>query len=161
MAWFTSLFTGTTFAILGAAFAVIFAGMGSAKGVGMAGEAGAAVLSENPEHFGKVIILQALPGTQGIYGLLVAFLILFLNPSVLDGSLEFIKGVEYFFASLPIAVVGYYSAIRQAKVSVASMAILAKHPEDGMKGVISAGLVETYAVLALLVSVLAVFSIGG
>lgn len=154
-----TIFTGTTLAIIGAAIAVIFPGMGSAKGVGMAGEAGSAVLAENPEHFGRVLILEALPGTQGIYGLLVGFLILFLNPQVFAGTLPFIDGIKYLLAALPIAVVGYFSAIRQARVAISGMSILAKHPEDGMKGVILAGLVETYAVLALLISVLAVFNI--
>ena len=160
MAWFSSLFTGTTFAILGAALAVILAGMGSSKGVGMAGEAGTGILTEDPTKFGKVLLLQALPGTQGIYGLLVAFLILFTNPAVLDGSLPFIQGVAYFFAAMPIAIVGYYSAIRQGRVAAAAMNIVAKKPDDAMKGVISAGLVETYAVLDLLISVLAVFGVG-
>ena len=77
MEWFSSLFTGSTFAVLGAALAVILSGMGSSKGVGIAGEAGTGVLTEDPSKFGRVLILQALPGTQGIYGLLVAFLILF------------------------------------------------------------------------------------
>lgn len=161
MQWISSLFTGTTFAVLGAAIAVIFSGMGSAKGVGIAGEAGTGVLTEDPSKFGRVLLLQALPGTQGIYGLLVAFLILFTNDQVFAGTLPLIHGVAYFFAAMPIAVVGYQSAIRQGRVAAASMNIVAKRPEDSMKGVISAGLVETYAVLALLISVLAVFAIPG
>ena len=159
MEWFSSLFTGSTFAVLGAALAVILSGMGSSKGI--AGEAGTGVLTEDPSKFGRVLILQALPGTQGIYGLLVAFLILFTNSQVLDGSLPFIQGVAYFFAALPVGIVGYYSAIRQGRVAAASMNIVAKRPADSMKGVILAGLVETYAVLALLISVLAVFAIPG
>ena len=156
MEWISSLFTGTSFAVLGAALAVIFAGMGSSKGVGLAGEAGTGILTE----FGKVLLLQALPGTQGIYGLLVAFLILFSNGAVLDGTLPLVQGVAYFFAALPTAIVGYYSAIRQGRVAAAAMNIVAKKPDDAMKGVISAGLVETYAVLALLISVLVIFGVG-
>ena len=158
MEWISSLFTGTSFAVLGAALAVIFAGMGSSKGVGLAGEAGTGILTEDPTKFGKVLLLQALPGTQGIYGLLVAFLILFSNGAVLDGTLPLVQGVAYFFAALPTAIVGYYSAIRQGRV--AAMNIVAKKPDDAMKGVISAGLVETYAVLALLISVLVIFGVG-
>lgn len=161
MTWFTSIFTGTTFAIIGAALAVICAGMGSSKGVGIAGEAGTGILAEDPSKFGRVLLLQALPGTQGIYGLLVAFLILFTNPLVFEGTLPLTHGVAYFFASMPIAIVGYYSAVRQGRVAAAAMSIVAKKPEDSMKGVISAGLVETYAVLALLISVLSIFAIPG
>lgn len=156
-----SIFTGSILAVIAAAIAVIPACMGSAKGVGIAGEAGTGILAEDPSKFGSVLILQALPGTQGIYGLLVAFLILFTNSQVFDGSLPLIQGVAYVFAAMPVGIVGYYSAIRQGRVAVSAMSIVAKQPADAMKGVISAGLVETYAVLALLISVLAVFAIPG
>ncbi|MBQ7623895.1 MAG: V-type ATP synthase subunit K [Clostridia bacterium] len=155
-----SIFTnGSIWAILGAVCAVLFAGMGSAKGIQLVGKAGSGVLSEAPETFGRVLILQALPGTQGIYGLLVAFLILFSNGDVFSFSLPLEKGFAYFLAALPIAVVGYFSAVHQGTVAAAAMGIVAKRPEESMKGVISAGLVETYAVLALLISVLAIFNI--
>ena len=72
-----SMFTGQTFALIGAALAVILAGMGSAKGVSMVGEAATGLLTEDPSKSGKALILQALPGTQGIYGLITAFLIIF------------------------------------------------------------------------------------
>ena len=155
------IFTGSVLAIIAAAIAVIPSCMGSAKGVGMAGEAGTGVLTEDPSKFGSVLILQALPGTQGIYGLLVAFIILFTNPQVFAGTLPLVHGMAYIFAALPIGIVGYYSAVKQGRVAVSAMAIVAKQPGDSMKGVISAGLVETYAVLALLISVLAAFAVPG
>ena len=67
MSIFSSL--GTSIAVLGAALAAILSGMGSAKGVGLVGQAGAGVITEDPTKFGKVLILQILPGTQGLYGL--------------------------------------------------------------------------------------------
>ena len=67
---------GTIIALVGAALAALMAGIGSVRGVSTAGEAAAGIVSENPDVFGKVLVLQALPGTQGIYGLLVAFLIM-------------------------------------------------------------------------------------
>ena len=156
-----SMFTGSVLAVIAAAIAVIPSCMGSAKGVGLAGQAGTGILTEDPGKFGSVLILQALPGTQGIYGLLVAFLILFVNGQVFAGTLPLVQGAAYVFAALPIGIVGYFSAVHQGKVAAAAMAIVAKQPSDSMKGVISAGLVETYAVLALLISVLAVFAIPG
>ena len=158
MSFLSSIFSGSTFALLGAALAIGLAGTGSAKGVGIAGEAGAGVLSQTPENFGRVLLLQALPGTQGIYGLLVAFLIIFAD-GVIDGTLPLIQGVGYFCAALPIAIAGYFSAIAQGRVSAAGMGIVATKPEESMKGVIAAGLVETYAVLALLISVLIFFNV--
>ena len=153
--------SGNALALLGVVFAVIFPGIGSSQGVGMVGVAGAGLLSEAPDSFGPALILQALPGTQGIYGLLVGFLILFSNPMVLGGQLPISHGLYYFLSSLPMAVVGYFSALWQARVALAGMGLLAKQPTEGMKGVIQSGLVETYAVLALLISVLAIFSVSG
>lgn len=156
MDYFSSIFNGTTIAMLSAAFAALFAGIGSAIGVGIAGEAAAGVLTEDPNKFGQTLLLQALPGTQGIYGLLIAFLIIskigLLSGQVVNVSLE--QGFMIFIASLPIAIVGYFSAIAQARVSVASIGIIAKRPEEIAKSMTYPAMVETYAVLALLVSFL-------
>ena len=94
-------FGGDALAILGAALAAIIAGMGSAKGVGTVGEAAAGVVSEDPGKFGKVLILQILPGTQGLYGLLAAIMVM-----GKVGGLDLASGAMLLFASLPIAIVG-------------------------------------------------------
>ena len=153
---------GIVFALSGAILAALLAGIGSAKGVGMAGEAAAGVITEDPSKFGKVLILQLLPGTQGIYGLLIAFMTL-TQIGVLGGSsdISFAKGLLYLAACMPIAFVGYFSAIRQARASVASIALVAKKPEQFGKAMIFPAMVETYAILALLISILAVMNIRG
>ncbi len=153
---------GTTIAILGAAFAAIFAGMGSSKGVGIAGEAASGVITEDPSKFGKALILQALPGTQGIYGLIVAFMVIN-NLGLLAGNITALtleQGLYYFAACLPIAVVGFYSGVKQGRVAAAGMNILAKRPDDFGKGIIAAALVETYAIFAVLVSLLLIIFAG-
>lgn len=156
MEWTGSIFNGTTLAMLGAALAALMAGAGSAKGVGIAGEAAAGVLTEDPNKFGQTLLLQALPGTQGIYGLLIAFLIMskigLLAGAPLD--LTMAQGMMIFISALPIAVVGYFSAIYQGKASVASIGIIARRPEEIAKGMTYPAMVETYAVLSLLVSFL-------
>ena len=153
---------GIVFALLGATLAALVAGIGSAKGVGMGGEAGAGIVTEDPSKFGKVLILQLLPGTQGIYGLLIAFITLS-QIGILggDANISLAKGLLYFAACLPMAIVGYVSAIRQARASVASMGILAKKPEAFGKSIIFPAMVETYAILALLISMLAVNGVSG
>lgn len=154
---------GIVFAILGAAAAALFAGMGSAKGVGMGGMAAAGVITEDPSKFSKVLILQLLPGTQGIYGLIIAFMTL-LNIGVIGGgdqTISLAKGLAYFGACLPMAVVGYFSALHQAKVSVSAIAVVSKKPEQFSKAMIFAAMVETYAILALLISILGVVGIAG
>lgn len=149
---------GTVLAMLGAALAATLAGVGSALGVGMAGRAAAGVTSEDPDKFSKCLVLQLLPGTQGIYGLLIAFMV-FLKVGVFGGlqELSVSGGLIIMFSCLPIAIVGLISAIHQAKVAVAGIALVAKRPEESGKAITMAIMVETYAVLALLISFLGVF----
>lgn len=152
------IFTGTNIAIIGAALAAILSGIGSAKGVGIVGKAASGMLSEDPSKFGQAMVLQALPGTQGIYGLVTAFLILwkagFLGGSV---SLTVAQGSFYLMVSLPIAIVGLASAIIQGKVAAAGVNLVAKRPGELVKAITSAALVETYAIFALLISILPIF----
>ena len=153
--------SGIVWALAGAAIAVILAGMGSAYGVGVAGQAAAGVVPEDPDKFAKVLILQLLPGTQGIYGLLVAFLTLS-KVGVLGGNLADISlstGLLIFAACLPIGIVGLISARNQGRTAVASIGIIAKKPEQFGKAILFPAMVETYAILALLVSILAIFGI--
>ena len=149
---------GASLALAGAAAAASLAGVGSAIGVGIAGPAAAGVVSEDPDKFGNVLVLQALPGTQGIYGLLIGFIIM-LNIGVVDGNIKdltFYQGLSLFFAGLPIGIVGLLSAIYQGKVCAAGIYLTAKRPEETAKGLIFGAMVETYAVLGLLISFLMV-----
>jgi V/A-type H+-transporting ATPase subunit K len=149
-------FSGPVLAFLGAALAAGMAGWGSAKGVGIAGEAAAGVLSEKPELFGKLLILQALPGTQGIYGLLVWFIVMvkagFLNGTA--DSLTSLQGMEFFAACIPVMLVEYSSAISQGRVAATGIIMLARQSGEQSKAIVLAAMVETYAILALLASML-------
>lgn len=153
---------GIVFALAGAAISALMAGIGSAIGVGVAGEAAAGVVTEDPQKFGKVLILQLLPGTQGIYGLLIAFMVLS-QIGILGAPAEIslAKGLLYFAACLPMAFVGLWSAIRQAKASIAGIHLVAKRPDQMGKSMIFSAMVETYAILALLISILSVVGIQG
>lgn len=148
--------TGLVYALIGAALAAGFAGIGSAVGVAVAGKAGAGVISEKPELFGRVLILQALPGTQGIYGFLVAILIM-VKVGMLGGAPIAITteaGLGLFAAGLTIAIGGLASGIYQGKMAAASISMTAKKPTMSVRGMTMTAIVETYAILALLVSVL-------
>ena len=136
--------TGAAIGMLGAALAVCLSGAGSARGTGVAGQAGTGLLSEDPSKFGKVLILQVIPGTQGLYGLVVGFMCL-LRMGVLDGTfadLEFVDGCRYLAACLPIAIGGGVSAVAQGRVA------------DWSKGMVLCITVEFYAILSLLASLL-------
>lgn len=146
---------GMLLAIIGIAVATIFPGMGSSKGVGMTGEAAAALTTEQPEKFGKTLLLQLLPGTQGLYGFVIAFLIF----AKVSPDLTTMQGLQLLGAALPIAFTGLTSGIAQGRVATAGIQILAKKPEHFIKGVIYAAMVETYAILGFVISIIVVFSI--
>ena len=144
---------GIVFALTGAALAALLAGIGSAIGVGIAGEAAAGVITEDPNKFSKVLVLQLLPGTQGIYGLLIGFITL-TQIGIMGGdpNVSVAKGLLYLAACLPMAFVGLWSAMKQGKASVASIGLVAKRPEQFGKAMIFPAMVET---------ILSIFGIGG
>ncbi len=146
---------GMALALLGAGLAVGLSCVGSAKGTGIAGEAGTGLLSQDPSKSGKVMVLQLLPGTQGLYGLVVFFVCL-TRIGVLGGVMPATAadGMKYFMACLPMALGGLLSAIAQGRVAAGSINILAKKPDDWSKGLILCGIVEFYAILSLLASML-------
>ncbi|NLI60876.1 MAG: V-type ATP synthase subunit K [Clostridiales bacterium] len=146
---------GHILAISGGAIAVILAGMGSVLGVATAGQSAAGVVAEDPDKFGSVLLLQALPGTQGIYGMLIAFILmgkigLLGTPVALTTS----QGWQLFAACMPIAILGLLSAIWQGKTASAAIAMVGKRGDTSGKGLTMTVMVETYAVLALLASIL-------
>ena len=139
------------------AIAVFLSGMGSAKGTGMTGEAAAGLTVEEPQKFGKALVLQLLPGTQGLYGFVIGF---FIYQKVIGGdALSFEQGLYLLMAALPVAIVGYASAQRQARVAIAGVNILAKNEDEFVKGVVYSVMVELYAILGFVISLLLVNNI--
>ena len=154
---------GIVYALLGAALAVFLAGAGSAIGVGIAGQAASGVVSEDPSKFAKVLVIQLLPGTQGIYGLLVGFITLskigLLGGGILDLTPQ--QGLLVLAACLPVGIVGLISGKYQGQTAAAAIGIVAKKPEQFGKAMLFPAMVETYAILALLISILSIFGING
>ncbi|HOL22070.1 MAG TPA: V-type ATP synthase subunit K [bacterium] len=153
---------GLIYALTGAALAVFLCGAGSSIGIGYAGSEANGVLSEEPDKFGIMLLLVALPGTQGIYGFLTGFLVL-MKVGILGGTgavaITNLQGLQILIATLPIAISGLFSAIHQGKVCAAGIAVASKHPEASMRALVYGALVETYAVLALVVSIFLLFSV--
>ena len=109
--------------------------------------------------FSKVLILQLLPGTQGIYGLLIGFIVLS-QVGILGGTIPSLsKGLIYFAACMPMAIGGFLSGISQGQCSASSIGLVAKRPDQFGKAMIFPAMVETYAILALLISILSIFGI--
>lgn len=142
---------GDVFAVLGAALAVMLAGAGSAKGVRIVGEAASALMIDEPEKFARSLILQLLPGTQGLYGFVIGLMV-FLKL----GDIPLANGLGIFLSCLPIAIVGYVSAINQANVAYTGITLIAKNEAQFIKAVIYAIMVETYAILSFITSIILV-----
>lgn len=158
MTAFLEQFGGIGLAFLGAALAVGLCCVGSARGTGMTGEAAAGLLSTAPEHFSKCLILQVIPGTQGLYGLVVWFFAL-LQMGVFGGnvdptSLTVVDGLRVACACLPMATGAAISAPAQGRVAATAVNLMAKRPDDWAKGIILCITVEFYAILSLLASFL-------
>ncbi|MBN2852151.1 MAG: V-type ATP synthase subunit K [Clostridia bacterium] len=145
---------GNVFAFLGAALAFLLAGIGSSIGVSIAGQAGSGVVAEDTDKFVNVMILEALPSTQGIYGFVIAFMIISKITAAGAGGLDIPSGVYLLMAALPMGIVGMFSAIYQGKVAAASIGIVAKRSQDMVKGIILTLMVELFAIFAILVSIL-------
>lgn len=141
---------GVFFAALGAAIAVFLSGMGSAVGIGIVGQAASGLIIEEPEKFGRSLVLQLLPGTQGLYGFVIGLLVL----GKLDVGMNMVEGLYIMAACLPIGFVGWISGIAQGKTAAAAISILARNEEQSTKGIIYAVMVETYALLAFVVSLI-------
>jgi V/A-type H+-transporting ATPase subunit K len=59
--------------------------------------------------------------------------------------------------ALPVALVGYRSALYQGEVAAAGLQILAKNPSQNTKGIILSAIVETYAILGFVASIIMLF----
>lgn len=151
---------GIGLAVGGAAFAAFLAACGSAWGIAVASEAAGGVLTEDPEKFGRLLVMIALPGTQGFYGFLGAFYIM-MKINLLGGGLpvSLESGLQLFFAGLPVGIVGLISGYYQGVASAAGIHLVAKRPEETGKAIILPAMVETYAVLGLLATILLVSGI--
>ena len=156
---FLNAIGGYALGLLGAGLAGFLACIGSAIGTGIAGEAGAGLVSEDPSKFGKAMLLQVIPGTQGLYGFVIWFLAYSKLSAAGAAGVSVAQALQIMSACLPIGIGGLLSAIAQGKVAAASVNILAKKPDDWSKGMILCITVEFYAILSLLASFMMLSSI--
>ncbi len=142
---------GLIFTIAGAVIVMVISGIGSSIGVALAAQAAAGVMTEDPEKFGRMIPLVGIPGTQGFYGFLIGFLVLnklnLLATQIIIPNLS--QGIQIFSICLVVSLVESISAVWQGKVSVASIYIVAKKPEEAGKALVLPIFVEIYAILGL------------
>lgn len=151
---------GMFWALLGAAVAVVFSGIGSAIGVGRAGQASAGLLSKDPSKFGSVLVLQLLPATQGLYGFVIGFMV-FMKTGIMTNPVDLTtaQGLSFLALSLPIAFVGLGSAIMQGAVAVGGINMIGKQDKMMGRAMTMAVLVEIFAIFAFVISFVGVMYI--
>lgn len=152
---------GLILAFIGAGLSVILGGIGSILGMSTVSQASAGVATEKPETFGKVLVMSILPGSQGIYGFVGAFMIL-LSIGAIGGTLQNVDmtaGWQMLGASLPVTVTGLVSGIYQGRVATASLNMIAKDPTKSGQALVLSALVEAYAIFGLLISIFMILSI--
>jgi len=150
---------GLVFALTGAAIAVFLSGIGSSIGLGIAAKSATAVLSEKPERYGILMLMVVLPSTQGIYGFVVTLFVM-MKLGIFTGTIApvtWYQGLQILAACLPVGIGGWVSAIHQGKTGAAGIMMAAKRPELAFKaGVVFAAMIELYAILGFLISLLVV-----
>lgn len=148
------IITPEVYIFIGAALSGLLGFIGSAIGMGYAGRAGGAVVAERPELFGRILLMQALPGSQGIYGLVGAFLILsfsgLLGAAATD-PITISQGLQYLVVGLPIGLSGLFSGMYQGSVAATGIAAIAKDDSLTAQAIVMAAMVETWAIFGVLV----------
>lgn len=144
--------TGYAIALVGIAICVIFCGIGSAVGLYKTGSAAAGVLGENPKKYGKVMVLVLLPATQGIYGFLIALI----AAGSAEAGMSIPDGLAVMGAVLPMAVSGLVTGYFQGKSAVNCIYAVGKQDSLGGKLIIYPAMIEFYAILGLIVSIILV-----
>ncbi len=147
-------YLGFMLVILGGAISAGLAGCGSAIGCGIVGESATGVTAEDPNKFGLLLVLQALPGTQGFYGFVGMFLILGKLVGVEITQISISQGLAIVFAAIPVGLIGLISAIFQGKVCAGGVNLVARRPQEVAKAMVYGAVVETYAILGLISTIL-------
>ena len=143
---------GQIIGIIGVAVCVLLCGIGSALGLYKTGTAAAGVLGEDPKKFGKVLVLVLLPATQGIYG----FIIGIIASSSLAADMTVWQGWALFGAVMPMALSGLITGIFHGKSAVNCIYAVGKQESLGGKLIIYPAMIEFYAILGLIISIMLV-----
>ena len=144
--------TGSAIAMAGIAICVILCGIGSSIGLFKTGSAAAGVLSEQPKKFGKLMVLVLLPATQGIYGFIVGII----AQGNISAAATVADGWTVFGAVMPMAISGLISGFFQGKSAVNCIRAVGKEESLSGKLIIYPAMIEFYAILGLLISILLV-----
>ncbi len=149
---------GRGLTIAGALVAAGLGCCGSGRGIGIASQAAAGVLSEKPDLFGRMLVMIALPGTQGFYAFITSIMI-FMKTGLNTGeaSISLGTGIGLLFLGIAVGTAQYVTAVWQGQASAAGIALIGRRPGESGRALLFPALVETYAVVALLIGILVIF----
>ena len=131
-------------AYVGVALMVGLAGIASAIGTSIAGQAAVGAMKKNGNAFGSYMILSALPGSQGLYG----FVCFFMVKGFLQAPTP-IQGAAIFGAGLLVGIVNVAAAVYQSKVCANGIAAIGNGHDVMGKTLILAAFPELYAILTV------------
>ena len=153
--------TGLTIGIMSLALCAILCGIGSGLGLRATGSAATGVMAEDPNKFSKVVVLALLPATQGIYGFVIAILGASYLPTATalgtqgaNAAQILAQGWNIFWAVMPMTIGGSVSAYLQGKTAATAIMGVGKKGEISSKALIFPAMIEFYALLGLVVSIL-------
>ncbi|MFP4489266.1 MAG: V-type ATP synthase subunit K [Bacteroidales bacterium] len=133
-------------AYTGLALMLVLAGIGSAIGVSMGGNASVGALKKKPDAFGNYMLLSALPGTQGLYGFAGFFVIN--SQGVVQAGMSMTQGVAILAAGIALGFVGLFSAMKQGGVTSNGIAAIGSGHDVFGSTMILAVFPELYAIIA-------------
>ena len=147
---------GSVIVVMGIAVCELLCGIGSALGLYKTGSSAAGVLGENPKKFGKVLVLVLLPATQGIYGFIIGI--------IASGNIAALETAEQgwalFGAVLPMAISGLVTGIFQGKSAANCIYAVGKQDSLGGKLIIYPAMIEFYAILGLIISIMVIGAVA-
>lgn len=147
---------GYTVAMIGIALCVLLCGIGSCIGLFKTSTAASGVLGEDPKKFGKVMVLVLLPATQGIYG----FIIGIIASGYLVQGISTALGWAMVGAVVPMALSGLISAYFQGKSASNCIYAVARQESLSGKLIVYPGMIEFYAILGLIISIMLAGQVG-
>ena len=137
--------TALILAYVGVAIMVGLAGIASAVGTSICGQAAVGAMKKNSGAFGSYMILSALPGSQGLYG----FVCFFMVQGLLTAEITMLQAAAVFGAGVLVGIVNLAAAIFQGKVCANGIAAIGNGHDVMGKTLILGVFPELYAILTV------------
>lgn len=140
--------TALIMAYIGVALMVGLAGIASAVGTAICGQAAVGAMKKNGGAFGSYMVLSALPGSQGLYGFVCFFMVNNIY-SLLTDDITMLQGAAIFGIGILVGIVNLAASIYQGKVCANGIAAIGNGHNVMGKTLILAAFPELYAILTV------------